>query len=89
MKKSTRSLDRAIDAVAVDAPQKRCRVCASPDLDRIVRRWVERRARGDVVPSLQAMLSGLFRRVADCSYMGVLRHCRDCLGVDHKTGRNP
>lgn len=86
MKKTTKSMDRAIDAVP-RAVYKACGICATPDLARVVARWLQRRAAGDPVPPLAAMVRHLFSKVAPCSETGVRRHCAACLGVDHTTGK--
>lgn len=79
-------LDALIDAVPVDT-RCRCGVCADRDLSRAVSRWLERRAAGDILPSLNTMHRQLFSKIGKMSVSMVSRHVAKCLELDHRTGR--
>lgn len=86
MTKSTAQLDRMIDAVPVET-RNCCGVCNDQKLSRAVARWLERRAAGEVLPSMHTMHRQLFGKIAKTSAATLSRHICKCLGLDHRTGR--
>lgn len=79
-------LDRLIDAVPVDT-RCRCSVCEDPKLAAMVLRWLDRRAAGEVLPSMHTMHRQLFSKVTKVGASTLARHVAKCLVRDHRTGR--
>lgn len=80
-------LDAKISKVRHLTGQTRCRVCAQMDLCRAVARWLQRRAAGESLPSLEAMHDQLFSKMGTTSPSALRRHVTRCLKLDHRTGR--
>ncbi|MGH3380612.1 MAG: hypothetical protein ACRDP6_38335 [Actinoallomurus sp.] len=84
--KNQRTLDALIDAVPV-TKARRCGVCADLDLSTMIVRWLDRRAAGEVLPSLETMYRELFTTVSTASASIIRRHICTCLRRNHRTGR--
>ena len=80
------ALDALIDAVPVPAARVRCHVCQNLDLAAMVKRWLERRAAGENLPGLETMTRDLFAKYSG-SVSSIGRHVRNCLHLNHRTGK--
>ena len=87
MNKPRLNVDALIDSVANKKPGQRCRTCEDQQVAEIVLRLMERKERGEELPSIYTIHRSLIMNVSSVSLCSIKGHIQRCLRRDAKTGK--